>query len=325
MEAITNLREKAKEIVNKYNKFAELNITNRPVYSNQISEIGNPCDRYLFYNRTNWQSKKRPESILGLIFREGRLHERDIKATLLQIGYETKKAEIELVDNEGLNITGHIDSMIEIDGKEYPIEFKSLSQNTWNETDTITDMLEHKYYYVRKYPIQLIFYVYLSGADAGFFLLKNKVTGEWKTIVMELAEYKGLVDITKERIKKINQSVINDEPPSVYEGFDEWICVSCPYNHICEKGLIYEKEIKESINLSNDDIVRLAKILLENKDSYEQYKKTDELLSKIIKGNGEGSYIINDLVQFRVTRRVKESYEVKGGEYLVINKKWLKS
>jgi len=175
-------------IVEKILAAKQKKIRQYPVNANRASELGNPCVRYHVLNRTRWQEKTLHDIGLQFVFDLGSEIEQIALKELAEAGiiiYEQQRA----FEWKEYQITGHVDGFIMPDpteNKTYPLEIKSMSPYVWQNVNNIGDMMHGRYPYLRKYSAQLNMYMLMKGIDKGVFLLKNKVTGAYKEIWMNL-------------------------------------------------------------------------------------------------------------------------------------------
>jgi hypothetical protein len=245
-------------------KVREMLETERRVYpcrSNRASAMGHECLRYLVYCRTNWQDKKVPEITLQYIFEMGNVIEDMALARLKKAGFEVTQQQRDFADDKN-GITGHIDGYVQVDGKHYPLEIKSMSGHIWPGINTVEDMKKSSHRWVRGYPSQLNLYLYLAGKEKGLFYLVNKQTGEGKDIWMAI-DY----DLAERDIKKaeaVNKHMADKTVPDRIP-FDPDMCIGCDFEHIClppvesrEQVLIEQEPAIEAVLNRREEVSPLA-------------------------------------------------------------------
>jgi len=97
-----------------------------PGLSNRASELGHPCLRYLVYRRTAWEHAAPPDGDSISIFAEGDLHEAALLRELVDAGIEVTEQQAPL-HSRTLNITGHMDGVIQHDGLVAPLHVPAPS------------------------------------------------------------------------------------------------------------------------------------------------------------------------------------------------------
>lgn len=211
-----------------YSKEKKIRIS--PCNSNRASELGHECTRYLVYNRTIWDQKIPHDVGLQYVFDMGNEIEAIVLKELSEAGFALENQQRDFQDAQH-KITGHIDSMIIIDGKKHLLEVKSSSPYIF---DTITDLdsvKNHKFPYIRKYYAQVNLYLYLSGvSDEGILLFKNKTSGKYKEILIPL-DYELCENLLK-KAEEIEGHLKNNTLPDRIQ-YDDQICGKCPFVHIC--------------------------------------------------------------------------------------------
>lgn len=246
-----------------------------PVNVMRASEIGHPCERYLYLQLTQWQDKSLPDRGLVRIFEFGNGIER-------YVNYLFQNANIPIIEAQrpycypDPKITGHIDGKILINDKVYPIEIKGFSQGNWPAINSIDDMLNSKQYYMQKYPYQLNLYMLMGGEELGYFVLFNKQNADIKVIPMKL-DY-DLGEQTLQKAQRIYTAVKEKiEPPA---SSDVSICASCSFSHICLPMMTKTAEL----DLMTDPELESQLIQLEDLKRYKsQYERLDKELTARLK------------------------------------------
>lgn len=166
-------------IVEKILEAKQRKIKQYPVNANRASELGHSCLRYLVLNRTRWQEKALHDTKLQMIFDMGRAVEDLVMQDLREAGFMIVEQQRPFAWDK-YQITGSIDFKIAIDGQVYPCEVKSAAPHAFESVNSVSDMLKHKWAYMRKYPAQLTLYLLMDNKERGVFIFKNKSTGELK-------------------------------------------------------------------------------------------------------------------------------------------------
>lgn len=291
--------ELAKELDQKYRRSMTDGQKTRPVYSNSSSELGHPCMRYLYLNRVAWREKPKPGETLCHIFNEGRIHEREVKAKLMTLGFNLERAEMTLEWKEH-NITGHDDTIIvDRDGAEHVGEIKGLAAQSWQKLKTLEDMRNSKTWYIKKYPTQIALYIYMSDSADGIFILKNKGTGQIRFIPVEKEEVQDLVDEAVLKAKEINKWVeawpeptegmmLPPEIPWEYEA----ACDRCPFNKRCQKEYTsIDKMSPSELNALEEVIGEME----ECKGDRDRYEELNNYRKKLIQGCEPGKYQVGNV------------------------------
>lgn len=215
-------------IIEKVNDYMQTQIKQWPVNSNRASEIGHPCERYLFFNRTRWQERALHTIDLEYIFREGREQERSVLRLLADSGVDVLEQQRPF-SWPIHQITGSIDGKVLIDGQAIPLEIKSMHPFIWQKINSLDDMLNAKQDHLRKYPAQLTIYMLCDNKDKALFLFKNKSTGQLKEILINL-DYEYAESIIR-KVERVNKAVETGITPDPLPWCDT--CEKCPYRHIC--------------------------------------------------------------------------------------------
>lgn len=154
--------------------------------SNCIASGLGDCLRERYYSIVDGDSKPVADEWLQARFEEGSEQERRILIKLLTNGFEIvenqRRFEVKDRDNRVI-LTGRIEGKIKFQGKYYPFEIKSMNPNIYDGIDNIEDFA--KYSHTKKYPKQLMSYMFSENVDEGFFIITDCL-GHFKIIVVYL-------------------------------------------------------------------------------------------------------------------------------------------
>lgn len=202
-----------------------------PCHANRASMIGDICGRRLVYQRTRWEDEILPEIGLLRAFELGDEVEKRTLQRLQDIGLKIIRQQESFLqrgrNNETL-ITGHIDAILEIEGREVVIEIKSMHPAIWEHTNTVEDFLRHEW--TQRYPVQLNLYCYGCETNHGLWILVNKSSDELKQIEWKLDF--ALAEKTLQRCETINEHVRAGTLPEQLQNHPD-TCERCSFNHIC--------------------------------------------------------------------------------------------
>jgi CRISPR/Cas system-associated exonuclease Cas4 (RecB family) len=271
-------------IVEKVYEHKKSQIQQWPVNSNRASSLGHPCTRYLVYERTRWQEKTLHDARLQMIFDQGN----DTEERVLK---DIKEAGLTVIEQQRAfswpeyQITGHIDAKVTVDGVVYPIEVKSMSPFSYDKTNSVEDMLNSKYAYMRAYPGQMTLYLLMDNKEKWFFICKNKATGAMKEIPVTL-DYE-LGESLLKKAEAINLHVAQKTIPEPIE-YDENVCSDCGYNHICSPDRVG----KEVDVVDDDELAGLLETYARLKPIAKEYDEVDKRIGEIV--NGRDKLLIGD-------------------------------
>ena len=209
---------------------SQAKIVNYPCNNVRASEIGHPCERYIVLSITNWEDKKPYDHSLQNIFDLGNTLEAEVIRRLKEAGLEILTARKNFRISTPL-ITGREDIMLQdpASGELYPCEIKGLAPVTFDKINSAADMLNHKAYYIQKYPGQLQIYMFHRNKEKGFFILFNKINGHIKVIDVAL-DY----DYTEQLLQKAERVYDHISAGTLPDCIDDEItCSDCPLHHVC--------------------------------------------------------------------------------------------
>lgn len=207
-------------------------ITIYPVRNIRASNLGYPCERYLFLLIRHWDEQKPHDVGLQNIFDLGNTLEDHTIRNIKEAGFEviTPTQRSWQLDVRGGIITGREDIRIKDEnGELLPVEIKGISPFEYDKLNSVEDFLKSKRSYIRGYPAQLFVYMLHFGKEKGFFALTNKLTGETKFIEVPFDYDLGEQYLSK--AERVYKALASDEIPDACD--DISVCESCPLAHIC--------------------------------------------------------------------------------------------
>ena len=255
----------AQEINEKLASAKQSKIKVYPCRNLRASNIGHPCERYLYLLITRWEEQQPHDVGLQNIFDLGNTLEAHTINNLKEAGYEVITPTKWSFQIEKPLITGREDLRIKDEnGELIPVEVKGISPFEFGKLNTINDFLQSKRYYIRQYPAQLQVYMYHFGKMYGFFALTNKLTGETKMIRMDFDW--DMADELLKKAERIYKAIETKETPDAVE--DMAMCEGCKLAHICgiHRGIEPDVELDDELN----DLIKQKYELKKYVDCYEE-------------------------------------------------------
>lgn len=271
-------------------------ITIYPCNNLRASNLGSPCERYLYLLIRSWEEQKPHDVGLQNIFDLGNTLEEHTINNIKEAGFEVVTPTVRSwkVDVKGGIITGREDIRIKDEnGELIPVEIKGLSPFEFDKLNTIEDFFKSKKAYVRGYPAQLFVYMLKFGKEVGFFALTNKLTGETKFIEVHLDYDYGEQMLSK--AERVYKALAENTPPEACD--DVSVCENCSLAHICGEC----RRIPADIDLDEelDELIKRKQDLAAAKKEY-------------------------DKVDAEIKAKVGEREKVITGEYLIERKSFVK-
>ena len=293
-------------IVEKIIESKERKIKQYPVNSNRASDLGIPCVRYHVLNRTKWQEKSLHNVGLQFVFDMGNEIEEIVLKELAEAGIKVLEQQRSFEWKE-YQITGHIDGKVLSGDQIVPMEIKSCSPFVFKAINSINDLKNGKYGYLRKYPVQLNLYLLMDNKEKGVFLFKDKTSGQFKEIWMDI-DY-ALGEETLKRAEAINTHLAAGTMPEPIN--DNMWCEGCPFAHICLPEHIGKEVEIDTTNLSEmlDRLEELKPIVKEYEEIDDQVKETVKGREKILAGNWFVTGKYYDRKSYDVPAEIKSQYE----------------
>lgn len=267
-----------------------------PCNNIRASNLGHPCERYLYLLIRSWEEQKPHDVGLQNIFDLGNTLEEHTINNIKEAGFEVVTPTVRSwkVDVKGGIITGREDIRIKDEnGELIPVEIKGLSPFEFDKLNTIEDFFKSKKAYVRGYPAQLFVYMLKFGKEVGFFALTNKLTGETKFIEVPLDYDYGEQMLSK--AERVYKALAENTPPDACD--DVSVCENCSLAHICGEC----RRVPADIDLDEelDELINRKQELAAAKKEY-------------------------DKVDAEIKAKVGEREKVITGEYLIERKSFVK-
>lgn len=275
-----------------------------PCNNLRASNLGHPCERYLYLLITRWDEQKNHSAGLQSTFNLGNKIEEFTISTLKTAGFEVITPTQRSWKIDKPLITGRDDIRVKDErGELVPVEIKGLSPAEFDRINTIEDFKRSKRHYVRAYPAQLQIYMLYFAKEKGFFALTNKLTGEVKIIEMPF-DY----DYAEALLKKAERIYTAIEEKKAPEPCGDCsVCENCGLQHICGNCVRNEADIDVSAELEEalEKREKLAPYKKEYEEADEEVKRLIGERERVITGN----YLVERKQSFRRAFTVPEGYQ----------------
>ena len=280
----------------------------------RASNVGHPCERYLYLLIRSWEELQPHDEGLQNIFDLGNSIEAYTIKKLRDSGLEVITPTQRSWKVENPLITGREDIRIKDPetGDLFPAEIKGLSPNEWERLNTVEDFYNSRRYYVRGYPSQLLVYMYKFEKERGFFVLTNKLTGELKIIEVPF-DWERADELLK-KAERIYTALADSSGKTIPEACDDLsVCEKCQMRHICTAAHerpeteIDDGELEEAIDRKNE----LAPLYREYNEINDQIKKMVGDREKVISGKYVVSTKTINKAEYVVPARVERRISIK--------------
>lgn len=205
---------------------------------NHSSEAGwaLTCMRH-FVNLRLCPEKMDEKSLESLrIFHEGHSQERIVVDDLLASGLKVIPLEPEdrkRFYSKELDMGCELDTMIEINGKAYPLELKSADPNVFRilqRAKVANDLRESKFWWIRNYPAQLWIQILMADSVGGAWLFKDKSKGTPHVIETSPNEGAAYLHDLFAAIRTANEFIAEKRAPDP-QPIDD--CHYCAFRNSC--------------------------------------------------------------------------------------------
>lgn len=285
--------------------------------ANWVTTLAHPCTAYAVYMRTVPPENRRMlKDSLGMIFSEGNDQARAIKRDLIDMGYEVEGAEGQLAWPK-YQITGREDHKIRKIGQGAGVdtEVKSCSPFSYDSINSVDDLKNHKWDFMKKWYRQVALYMVLKSVNRYWLLLKNKSTGQIKIIEFHLGDEElATAEAMIKRAETANKLVqIGQLPTTDMKLSDVDTCSECEFIDTCLPEIDFGPG---ALILTDERALEMATKLerrAELEPSAKEFKELDDELkeeTKAICSDGQPSMVVGDWVANLKTID-KKAYTVK--------------
>ena len=303
-------------ISGKVSDFVQSEIKVYPCEHLRASNIGHPCERYLYLLIKNWEEKRPHDEGLQNIFDLGNSIEAYTIKKLRDAGLEVITPTQRSWKVENPLITGREDVRIKDpeDGQLYPAEIKGLSPYEWERLNSIEDFYNSRRYYVRGYPAQLMVYCYKFEKELGFFVLTNKLTGELKIIEVPFDWERA--DALLKKAERIYAALDDKTGKTIPDACDDIsVCESCQMRHLCTA--VHERP---ATDIDDGELEAAIDRKNELATAYREYQEVGDRIKKLV---GERETVISGKYVITAKTIKKAEYTVAAREERLISIKRL--
>jgi CRISPR/Cas system-associated exonuclease Cas4 (RecB family) len=277
------------EVVTKYEQYKlhDSGVRGRGMATaNHVTALTHECEAYAIYNRlVPANARKSLEPRLAMVFSEGRDQERIVKRDLMDAGFDVYEQQSQMVWPE-FQIVGHQDFSIRQPGfGGVHVDVKSCAPFTFDSIDSVEDLLNHKWSFVRHWYSQLVLYMVLQNCETYWLMLKNKSTGKLKVIELRLNDdaYREAERMIA-KAKRVNEAVAKGQEPELAQKItDPSVCSECEFFNVCLPDMGFKGK---AVMLSAEEIGELESMLerrAELESAASEYDSVDKEIKETIK------------------------------------------
>jgi len=288
----------------KVDEYVHSKIKIYPCNNLRASNIGHPCERYLYLLIKHWDRQDMISDTLQNIFDFGNSVEEYTIQKLKNSGLEVITPTQRSWKVENPLITGREDIRIKDpeDGQLYPAEIKGLSPFEWERLNSIEDFYKSKQYYVRGYPAQLMVYCWKFEKEKGFFVLTNKLNGRIKAIEVPFDWDRADALLKKgERIYKALEDSTGRTLPDACDSLS--VCEKCSMRHLCTA-----EHTRPEAEVDDGELEEKIKRRIMLSPYKKEYESVDADIKALMRGRGRvlaGQFLVE-------TKTIhKQEYTVK--------------
>lgn len=199
---------------------------------NRASVLPHACENYVLMYRRWWQEHVRPTPHLCSVFRQGNVMERDTRLFLEgELRFPLRRSGMSQ-DWPAYQISGSIDTEIQINGEWVLAELKSCHPNVYAQVNTVADFAAMKFHVFKRYPGQLLTYQWLGAQERALMILRNKGSTDIKALWQYLDEHLDYAETLVQRAERVNRALAEDTP-NLSQLSDPDVCEECEFFARC--------------------------------------------------------------------------------------------
>jgi hypothetical protein len=243
--------------------------------------LGHPCLRYLVLCRTAGEKAERIDPTTLSLFREGDVHERDVKALLAEMGFDIYGSQRSFPPNS-YQISGHIDAAFaeswEGEAIEVGCEIKSLNPSHWARIHSARDLNDPSLpHWLREWYTQDCIYMFLSDTEHWLFIIKNKITGDWRILPSEI-DYEH-TQACLDRAERVNRHVDDGSIPQPIT--DAAVCRRCKfYKRACYPVV---EDLPGALIITDEVLIECAELAMQDQDAAGRYRRNYDRLRETLR------------------------------------------
>lgn len=290
-----------------------------PLHRNRISQMGDPCLRFLYYARHDWDKAKETDDGLQGVFETGKVLESVIDNIASEVGLNSdppwRIVGTHIATNDkmlnGYEISGTIDGFIQIRSNEVEgrtsqtigrqvwttrgvMDRKTMSGNIYPRINSLEDL--KRYPWTKKYKAQLMLYALAHDLEDCFILAVNK-NNLYQMKLIHFPVDLGYCEELLQRANTVNLALLEEIPP---EGINDGNqCPKCDFFAHCCPDISTGGNLKIIIN---DELEGILCLMEELEEAAEEYKELDKTLVKMLT-KGQDVVCGNYLVTWKMTTR----------------------
>ena len=279
--------------------------------SNNVSKLGHPCARFLFYKRTLSPEFGAPlTDAAKLRMQAGNIHERDVIRTIEDAGYNVIATQIPVEWSEK-QIRGYMDARLGLPGYDHrkgvPVEVKATNPWTFEKLTSIKDMIEGDNIYHQQWAGQILVYCLLDKAEEGLMIIKNRDTDEVRVLPVVLEDHREFADACIQRADTVNEAIAIGIEPDHLQGVNApGVCARCELQaHCCPQCMKPEGGM---VLLDDADLQDLLDEYHETKEAHRHHERVNDKLKTALKGvqGIAGRYLVEgkEISQSRVDTKL---------------------
>jgi hypothetical protein len=284
----------AAELREAYRRMKERRIRVSVARSTRAGSVGNPCLRYIYYERTIPAAERVPHDVgRQELFDLGNALEPWIVREIEESGFEIASRQRDWYDPE-LELGARADVRIRGRGWPRPVvtEIKGMQPAAAERIRTWQDIRDHASPYVRRYYDQLHVYLHprFDDGEVGLFALANKGSGHVEFIDCP-RDPQRIAEI-EEKARRVRDAVRAKEPPPRYETD---ACARCPFLAVCMPSRSFGAGVQVLDEARAAEASALIVRRLELAGPAGEFKKVDEALKALLP-EVEGELLAGDFV-----------------------------
>jgi hypothetical protein len=266
------------------------------------------CTRAMVLSVLHWNQRPAFEPYVKARLNRGNLLEDAILRELADLGFRVRQDRhaFEVKDRKGrVVLRGRLDGFLQLaDRTEIPLECKSVDPNVFR---SLVDLEAFgRYWYTRRWPMQLRAYCYAENFEEGILLLDDCL-GHWRPIVvpLDIATFEPIIRRCEDTVEALELHRTADYLPPWHA--DASVCARCwCLNRMCFPPLAAQG----LTTIEDEELERKLRRREELAPRRQEYEALDAEVKERFKGKG-GVVVGPYLIQGKETVTHRKAQEAK--------------
>ena len=270
----------ARKIEDRHAEDVRSRIMVSPQRNHRASSFGYPCDRRLYHDIKDWQTKAPVDPQVQQFFDRGNDQEPVIERNLSRLGFRIIRSQVALYDEElRIGMRGDGDIVEDESGRTLIAELKSTDNSKLLGCRTVDDLRQDRW--GKRYHIQVTLYMRKTGICAAVLIMWD--ASRYRPVVIPIPYDPAFSELLADRARRLNGHLDRREPPDFIQDSRE--CRVCPhFGRACNPPISFGKGAQI---LTDEQLLAEIEERESLKDSGKRYNQLDGSIKARLKDSSD--------------------------------------